>query len=403
METLKSYLLKDKIGALHEEKFTGTLKIQSESDLSWTLYFSLGDLIWIQGGRHPNRSSLRSFRKHCATVDRRSLRIPDADRFECTNYYVLTALFQTQKITLEQLQSIIISKLADDLLDIQQQQSIGPLAYQADEKSVKLLHEIGLRASLVSINAEEIFKNACSLWSAWQEQGHASLSPNLAPTIARPEKLKQVVSEGAYQNLVRLIDGDRTLRDLAVQMGQEIGRLTTSLAPYIAESYIELVEVPDFQRGILLSPQQTLQAQNGSTRPRPTANNSARKPLVACIDDSAQICKVMQLILNKAGYSFIGVQDPLSAVATFIGQRPDFIFLDLNMPIVNGYEVCAQIRRVAKLKDIPIVILTGNDGIVDRVRAKVVGASGFMSKPIEQNKIVSIVRKMLTSPSIADN
>lgn len=402
METLRSYLLKDKIESLHAAEFTGTLGIQSETDLVWNLYFSFGNLVWIYGGRHPNRASLRNFRKHCAAVERQALKIQGADKFECANYYALVTLHQAQKITQEQLQAVAIGKITDDLLDIQQQQSLGKLTYTCDEKPVTFLHELGLRASLVAIDAGEILKNASSLWSAWQEQGHASRSPNLAPTIAQKDKLRQSVSEGAYQNLVRLIDGDRTLRDLAAQMGQEIGRLTTSLAPYIEEGYIELVEVPDFQNGIPLALAPAPNPGGAQSSPPPTAAGS-RKPLVGCIDDSPQICKVMQLILTKAGYDFISVQDPLTAVATFIGKTPDFIFLDLNMPIVNGYEVCAQIRRVAKLKDIPVVILTGNDGIVDRVRSKVVGASGFISKPIDQNKIISIVRKILAGSGSANN
>ncbi|MEO0946690.1 MAG: response regulator [Cyanobacteria bacterium J06641_5] len=405
METLKKYLLKDKIGWLYEAKFTGTLGVQSKSNLSWSLYFSRGNLVWISGGSHPNRSTLRRFRKHCPAVNRRFLRIQGASNFECPNYYALVTLLQAQQITLEQLQSLTIGKLADDLLDIQQQQSFGQLAYKCDEQPVKLLQKLGVRASLIAINSEEIFKNAFSLWSAWQEQGHASRSPNLAPTIAQEERLKQSVSEGAYHNLVRLVDGDRTLRDLAFQMDQEVGRLTNSLNPYIEAGYIDLLEVPDFQNGIV-PPPDSPQVQEGPQTPSSVSTGTStgnRKPLIGCVDDSPQIRKVMQLILTNAGYDFVGVQEPLTAVATFIAKTPDFIFLDLNMPIVNGYEVCAQIRRVAKLKDIPVVILTGNDGIVDRVRSKVVGASGFLSKPIDQNKIISIVRKMLIASETTDN
>lgn len=67
------------------------------------------------------------------------------------------------------------------------------------------------------------------------------------------------------------------------------------------------------------------------------------------------------------------------------------------MPIVNGYELCSQLRRVSNLKDIPIVILTGNDGIVDSMRSKISGASDFISKPVDISKILSKVEKFLSS------
>lgn len=394
----KDMPLEDSIKSLQEKKFTGTLSARSQSGLSWKLYFGFGELIWIDGGCHPNRASLRNFRKYCANIDPKALDIPGASELECSEHFVLTTLLQSKKLALEQLQAFIPNKIAEDLFDILQYQSIEQIAYESDEKSVSFLIGIGLRASLVPVNIEGVFQQARSKWSSWQEQGYASWSPNMAPVLEQKEKLQQVVSEAAYQNLVRLVDGSRTLRDLSVQMGQEAERLVASLLPFIRGGYIKLVRISDLE-GDILAVASLLQG-NAEVKESPKQTN---KPLVACIDDSPQICKIMQLVLTGAGYDFIGIQDSLTTVSTFIQRTPDLIFLDLNMPVVNGYEVCSQLRRVAKLKDIPIVILTGNDGIVDRVRSKVVGASGFMSKPIDQDKVISTVRRMLAGDDKVNN
>ncbi len=399
MELLKDMTLEDSVTALHKMKFTGKLGVRAKSGSSWNLYFGFGDLIWIGGGPHPNRSSLRNFRRSCKDTDLRSVEIPDAESFECSDYFILTTLLQSKKLNLEQLRAFIVNKITEDLFDILRQENVEQVLYESNEKSVSFLLEIGLRASIVSIDIEAILKKAQMLWSAWQEQGFSSLSPNAAPRLEQKEKLKQAVSEGAYQNLVTLVDGNRTLYDLAAQMNLGIGRLTASLAPYMRGGYVKLFEVPDLQDSIFFSAP-VLRPQREANRP---PAQGARRPLIGCIDDSAQVCKIMQLVLSNAGYDFIAVQDSLTTVSTFIERTPDLIFLDLNMPIVNGYEVCSQLRRVAKLKDIPIVILTGNDGIVDRVRSKVVGASGFMTKPIDQGKVISIVRKMLSDRLEADN
>ncbi|MGL5793991.1 MAG: response regulator, partial [Waterburya sp.] len=123
------------------------------------------------------------------------------------------------------------------------------------------------------------------------------------------------------------------------------------------------------------------------------------KPLIACIDDSPQICKIMEQIVTQGGYRCISIQESLQALPSLIKADPDFIFLDIGMPIVNGYEICTQVRRVTKLKNIPIVFLTGNDGIIDRVRAKVSGANAFMPKPIEVDKIINIIDKFINNNS----
>ena len=67
------------------------------------------------------------------------------------------------------------------------------------------------------------------------------------------------------------------------------------------------------------------------------------------------------------------------------------------MPVVNGYEVCAQIHRVEQLKDTPVVFLTSQDGLIDRVRAKLVKASGFLSKPVDPDTVLETVERLVTT------
>jgi chemotaxis family two-component system response regulator PixG len=110
----------------------------------------------------------------------------------------------------------------------------------------------------------------------------------------------------------------------------------------------------------------------------------------------------MELILTKAGYQFLGIQDSVQVLPALLEHKPDLIFLDLVMPVANGYEVCSQIRRISLFKNTPVVILTGNDGIVDRVRAKMVGSTDFLGKPIEAERVLAVLRKYLpTSTSCA--
>jgi len=100
----------------------------------------------------------------------------------------------------------------------------------------------------------------------------------------------------------------------------------------------------------------------------------------------------MQIIVEREGYQFVGIRDSLRAVPILLSQKPALIFLDLIMPVANGYEVCAQIRRVSALKKTPVVILTGNDGVVDRIRANMVGATDFLSKPIDDTKVIKLLQ-----------
>jgi CheY-like chemotaxis protein len=92
---------------------------------------------------------------------------------------------------------------------------------------------------------------------------------------------------------------------------------------------------------------------------------------------------------------FIGINDPLRAIAILLARKPELIFLDLVMPNANGYEICGQLRRLSIFKHTPIVILTGNDGIVDRVRAKMVGSTDFLGKPVNPDQVLSTILKYI--------
>jgi two-component system, chemotaxis family, response regulator PixG len=69
------------------------------------------------------------------------------------------------------------------------------------------------------------------------------------------------------------------------------------------------------------------------------------------------------------------------------------------MPMVNGYEICEQLRRISVFSKTPIIILTSSDGVFDRVRAKVFAATDFINKPVEEDRIFAILNKYLLTNS----
>lgn len=122
---------------------------------------------------------------------------------------------------------------------------------------------------------------------------------------------------------------------------------------------------------------------------------SDRRPIVACIDDSKTTQRNVKLILEASGYRVLGLTEPATALTALARHKPVLILLDINMPEINGYELCRMLRQSEQLQEIPIVMLTGRDGIVDKLRARMVGATDYLTKPFQAQQLVAVVEDSL--------
>jgi CheY-like chemotaxis protein len=370
---------------LKQQQFTGVLQVKAKKEsniIEWKVYLCLGKLIWADGGYHANRSWQRHLLKYCPNIDFTQIELSSSDKSQCPEYLILTTLLQRKLAQQELITQLIISRITEIFFDILQQEEIEPLSLEHQQVSVGSLLDYGLKMSIAMLEPESLLEKAKKEWLIWQQNGFSSYSPNAAPEIKNQQQLQQAVSPVIYQNFVRLLDGKKTLRDLGFDLNKDVFKLSASLFPYVQKGLIKLVNIQDIQ-----IPNSTLSYSQSEK------SVSYHQPLIACIDDSPQVCRIMEQIITKANYRFLGIQQPLQAVPTLISANPNLIFLDIGMPLLNGYELCSQIRRVSKLKEIPIIFLTGNDGIVDRVKAKVVGASDFIAKPVEVEKIIKTIDK----------
>lgn len=384
-----------------EHCFTGRLLISCPQGQKWSLLYKEGRVIGDGHGAHSLRRWRRQLSLHCAELETDvRLNLAQLSREGCD----LETLLMQRGLQRSQITAVIEGSLSEIFFDIAQhqaqleQQSLGSISI-ARESLATLSERTG---SGTLVKAEFLWIKAQQRWQDWQQAGLGQYSPNLAIQIRHPEQLKQEVSELTYRKLSTLIDGRRTLRDLAVKLGQDVRLLTQSLSSFIQRDIMTFRQVADL--GAEVEPITTI-----SVSPVPESSRSINSPrqsaqrnaLIACIDDSPFICKAVGDMILRAGYRFVAIQDSLQAVPTLLKHKPDMIFLDLVMPIANGYEVCTQIRRVARFKETPIVILTGQDGIFDRVRAKLVGSTDFLSKPVEAEKVTQMIERYVDMTSRA--
>jgi two-component system, chemotaxis family, response regulator PixG len=116
---------------------------------------------------------------------------------------------------------------------------------------------------------------------------------------------------------------------------------------------------------------------------------------IACIDDSPTVLQAISTFLNDSSVSVIMINDPVKALMQVVRSKPDIILLDVGMPNLDGYELCSLLRRHPNFKQTPIIMVTGHTGFIDRAKAKIVGASGYLTKPFTQSELVKTVFRYL--------
>lgn len=121
---------------------------------------------------------------------------------------------------------------------------------------------------------------------------------------------------------------------------------------------------------------------------------------IGCIDDSPAVLKSLRSYLDDKQFSVFTVSNPVKALMTIIRHKPDLILLDVMMPELDGYELCSLLRKHPEFKGTPIIIVTSNTGLVDRAKAKVVRASGYLTKPFTKEDLVKSIGKYLNLSSM---
>ncbi len=363
--------------------FSGQLTWSTPAGPQWTLFFNQGQVIYGKGGVHPIRQWYRQAlaRLPESELSYQALQAAPGAMLPSTwlqdwDYRLLQHWLSQGQLSSKALQGISTNIVADILFDV----------VQARDAQYQLARHPPLDPDHrpIYIDDTAVLPAVTELYEAWLEMGLGAYSPNLAPVVQHPEPIQAAVSPQVYESLMQLLDGQRSLRDLAVKLGQDVLNLTQALQPYIEKGWISLVEIADFP------PIQGLDPPVGG-RDRPP--RSALK--IACVDDSPLVCKAMGQVIRAAGYDFLAITEGAKAIPTLLAQKPDLVFLDLVMPDTNGYEICSNLRKISRFKAVPIVILSGNDGLVDQVRARLLGATDFLSKPMEPIVILSVIRKHL--------
>jgi CheY-like chemotaxis protein len=125
--------------------------------------------------------------------------------------------------------------------------------------------------------------------------------------------------------------------------------------------------------------------------------SDAQPAVILVADDQEGQLVLVDMLLSIEGYEIVTVQDGREALEWLSKNTPDAAVLDVQMPFVDGIEVCRRIKAVRRLKDVPVAILTGMRDEGKLESARIAGADAIVRKPLEGKDFRATVRKLVAA------
>lgn len=113
---------------------------------------------------------------------------------------------------------------------------------------------------------------------------------------------------------------------------------------------------------------------------------------ILCVDDSPMELRMLASTLTEAGYTVATAQNGKEAIDVAARFKPDLIFMDVNMPEMDGFQATRVLSGSAETKMIPVVLVTSKDQKADRVWAQMLGVKGYITKPYPPQTILDTVK-----------
>ena len=243
---MSSQLIKN-LASFKEEKFTGVVTITSLRNRKWQVYFYLGMLLWAEGGSHTFRFWKRQIKTLCPQAKVKYFDKNNIDSQYSCDYYLIDILLKKKLTNRELIINLIEQKIRENFFDILQEEHSQKQQLKISSNSISAhnLLKSGFNLSLSPLNTSIVLADAQKDWELWLGKGLASCSPNRAPILKDYEELEAQVPPIIFQNMVRLLNGKNSLRDLAIKMNKSVFEVTCGLIPYFFKGYIKLIEIPD--------------------------------------------------------------------------------------------------------------------------------------------------------------
>jgi twitching motility two-component system response regulator PilG len=333
----------------------------------WFLFFVDGKLVYATDQYCGKLLRLQDYlRHHDIDIALTDIKLESLALNHIPEYACIWQLLSKNILTPAQAHRLILGMAQEVLFDL------------LSLRQGNFVFELGssLEPALTSFAITPLLAQVGQQLQAWKQLHLRIQSPEQRVAIAKDPELASKIPEKFAQHFRSWTDQDISLRQISRYLQKNLPAIAHGLYPYIDSGAIEL------------SPSHRKNDQSDHCWETLT---DYQIPHIVCLDDDYSIGKQIELFLTNQNYEVTVLKDPLEAMTILLSLQPDLILCDITMPHLDGYEICRMIRHSLRLRPTPVIMLTGKDAYLDRLLARMVGATDYLTKPFTEQELVSLV------------
>ncbi|BAY11717.1 response regulator [Calothrix sp. NIES-2098] len=336
----------------------------------WFVFFLNGQIIYCQqgDGSLPRIDDyLRYYRVEMQLDD---IQPASLDSANVAEYSYLWALLEQNTIDPKIARNIMHGLVAETLFDLL---SLHEGSFIFDRGSA-------LTPQLTTWEITPLVTKIAKQLQHWRQLYPYIQSPDQVPMLSDVVQLNSSLPVETVKKLKHWADGKTSLRQLARYLNRDIFTVAKAIYPYVQQGWLQLVYSDT--------------SNQEEDRENSVIDSNGRVQIVS-IQQPTPMGETIESILQSKGYEVLTLTNPLEFLSLVFQLKPDMIFCDITMPELDGYEICAMMRQSKTFALVPIILLNDRDRFIDRVRARMVGTTDFLTKPLKDTEILMLVEKYI--------
>ena len=223
-----------------------------------------------------------------------------------------------------------------------------------------------------------------------RKQKWASLTPTIPTMDAVPYvspsnlvklNLLKINNPKVGEHIETYVDGHRTLIDIATKMGKDPLKVANSYANWVKSGAISFNDPVEVKTQAIATPIKV-------------SGSDANLPTVLSVDDSP----IVQVSIRRAlagHYNLLCASKAADALTILDQNSVELLLLDLTMPDIDGLEFCKTIRQIPQFHDLPVIMVTARDGLINKMKGQIAGTNGYITKPFTAEELLEVIGKYI--------